>query len=135
MVAAAMAEPKAPATVAVELCARMMDAGMLKDDYANYGVNLMRATGPQYVSDVHAVLADYLGIGMAIPSDVFRAFCRLMVMGDGNCPYCGGELEEMTPEGHELNDGTYLTPNSYIVDKYVYHCPICGETIKLDYEL
>ena len=38
-------------------------------------------------------------------------------------------------EGHELKDGDYYTPNSYIVDNGVYRCVECGETIKIPNEL
>ena len=129
-----MATPVEPAVVAVELCARFVDAGMLKDDWINYGEYITRALGPQYVADIHAILSRFLGI-VSIPCDVFNAFCRLMVMGDGDCPLCGGEMERQDPEGHELADGDHLVPNSYVIDKYVYHCPVCGNTIKLDFEL
>ena len=55
--------------------------------------------------------------------------------GDGDCPHCGGELEFVETEGHELKDGDYYTPNSYIVDNYVYRCVECGEIIKTPNEL
>lgn len=95
------------------------------------------ATGPQYVSDVCAVLAEYLynDETHSIPADVFDAFCALIVWGDGDCPHCGGKLEFVETEGHELNDGDYFTPNSYIVDNYVYRCVECGEIIKTPNEL
>lgn len=132
-----MAEPKEPATVAAELCARFIDAGMIENDSANWGESVLSATGPQYVSDVCAVLAEYLygDESRSIPADVFDAFCALTVMGDGDCPECGGELKFIETEGHELNDGDYYTPNSYVVDKYVYQCRECGETIKSETEL
>ena len=56
-------------------------------------------------------------------------------MIDGKCPECGGELLFVETEGHELHDGDYYTPNSYIIDKYIYRCADCGETIKTDKEL
>lgn len=54
---------------------------------------------------------------------------------DGKCPECGGELDYVETQGHELNDGDYYTPNSYIIDKYIYRCADCGEIIKTDKEL
>lgn len=51
------------------------------------------------------------------------------------CPDCGGELKELDPIGHELKDGDYFTPNSYIIDYYVYECRECGKTIKSEKEL
>lgn len=136
-VAAAMSAPVANEAVAVELCARFIDAGMIEDDPENWGKSVLRATGPQYVSDVCAVLAEYLfgDETHSVPADVFDAFCALTVMGDGDCPHCGGELRFIETEGHELNDGDHYTPNSYEIDYYIYHCAVCGETIKSEKEL
>jgi hypothetical protein len=121
-----------PETVAVELCAALINAGMIEDPNDNWGDSVLIATGPQYVSDVCAVLAEYLynDETHSIPADVFDAFCALIVWGDGDCPHCGGELEFVETEGHELKDGDYYTPNSYIVDNYVYRCGECGKIIK-----
>ena len=136
-VADAKVAPVDPAIVAVELCARFIDAGMIDDTPDNWGESVLAATGPQYVSDVCAVLAEYLygDESHSIKSDVFDAFCALTVMGDGDCPHCGGELEFVETEGHELNDGNYYTPNSYEIDNYIYRCRNCGETIKSENEL
>ena len=135
-VAAAMAAPVANKTVAVELCARFIDAGMIEMDPSNFNVPVLQATGPQYVSDVCAVLAEYLynDETHTIPADVFDAFCKLVIVPDG-CPHCGGELRFIETEGHELNDGDYYTPNSYVIDNYVYQCRECGKTIKSEKEL
>lgn len=126
-----------PETVAVELCGRMIDAGMIEDTPDNYGESVLIATGPQYVKDVCAVLAGYLygDEDRAIPADVFDAFCGLTVIGNGNCPLCGGNLIYDCEKGHELQDGDYWTPNSWVVDLYVYHCANCGETIQTKNEL
>ena len=126
-----------PETVSVELCAALVDAGMIEDPNDNWGESVLIATGPQYVSDVCAVLAEYLynDETRSIPADVFDAFCALIVWGDGDCPHCGGELEFVETEGHELKDGDYYTPNSYVIDNYVYQCRECGETIKSEKEL
>lgn len=133
----AAAKAANPETVAVELCAALIDAGMIEDDPENWGESVLRATGPQYVPDVCAVLAEYLYNDEThfIPVDVFAAFCSFTVMGDGDCPHCGGKLKFIETEGHELKDGDYYTPNSYIVDNYVYRCVECGETIKIPNEL
>ena len=137
VVAAAMVEPKDPATVAVELCARFVDAGMITDDPDKYGCSFIEMTGPQYVFDICKVLAGYLygDKSRSIQSGVFDALCRVTVLGDGDCPECGGELEFVETEGHELNDGDYYIPNSYEIDCYVYRCRVCGAIIKSEKEL
>lgn len=126
-----MAAPKDPETVAVEMCARFIDAGMLDNEPCYFGCKTVEAMGPQYLSDLCGVLSEYLyGVRRSINYDVFNAFCKITVIGDDDCPHCGGELKYIETEGHELNDGDYFTPNSYVEDKEVYRCVQCGETIK-----
>ncbi len=130
-------EPKPVETVAVELCWSFINSGMMEQNPDNIGRTVIEATGPRYVHDICRQLAGYLYFEQShtIPSDVFDAFCRLVIIGDGDCPECGGELQFVETEGHELNDGDYYTPNSYIVDCYVYRCRECGEIIKSEKEL
>lgn len=126
--------PEIPADFGRNFCRACVDAGLLKEDPDNYGRTVAEAMGELPVSKVAAFVSGYLGL-KPIPADVFDAFCRLTVMGDGDCPKCGGELIYDETIGHELNDGDRFTPPSYVVDYYVYHCPICGETIKSETEL
>ena len=118
------------------LCNAFIDAGMIEMSKANFDIPVLQATGPHYVSDIHAVLAGFLykDEGHSVPAYVFDAFCKLVIVSDG-CPDCGGELEYICTEGHEINDGDYYTPNSYVIDKYIYQCRECGKTIKSDNEL
>ena len=122
--------------VARELCDAFIDAGMIEMAPANFNVPVLQATGPQYVSDVCAVLAEYLynDKTKSIPADVFDAFCKLVIVSDG-CPHCGGELQFVETEGHEIKDGDYYTPNSYVIDNYIYRCAECGEIVKTEKEL
>lgn len=133
----AAAKTADPETVAVELCARLIETGMIEDPNGYFGESVLIATGPQYVSDVCAILAGFLygDETRSIPADVFDAFCALIIMGDGDCSHCGGELVFTATEGHELKDGDYFMPNSYIVDNYVYRCVECGEIFKTPNEL
>lgn len=119
------------------LCAHLIKTGIIEDPNDHWGESVLIATGPRYVKDVCAALAAYLydDETRSIPADVFDAFCALTIVGDGDCPKCGGELIYDETIGHELNDGDRFTPPSYVVDYYVYHCPICGETIKSETEL
>ena len=124
-----------PEAVATELCTRYSDALILEDDPENvYGFPFIESVGTAKAADVCQVLADYLHID-SVPSDIFEALCKLVVIGDGPCPFCGGELKYYETEGHEIKDGDYYTPNSWIIDNYVYHCQLCGETIKTHDEL
>lgn len=135
-VASEIVKPAHPETVAYDLCQYFVNAGMIEDENEHWGESVLIAMGPQYVKDVCDLLAGFLyGEIRAIKSDVFDAFCRLIVMGNGDCPVCGGNLLYDDSEGHELNDGDYYTPNSWAVDLYVYHCANCGEIYKTKNEL
>lgn len=55
---------------------------------------------------------------------------NLVILGDGTCPHCGGELELSSVAGHSLGDGDRDTPDGWEVDYYFYMCRTCGETFK-----
>lgn len=131
IVAAAMAAPKDPEAVAVELCEWFVYEGYIEADPKNFNVAVSRATAGQNVMDICALLALYLyrDTSKPIPAGVFDAFCALVILPEG-CPKCGGKLKYVEEEGRELRDGDYYTPNSYIVDYFVYICRECGEIIK-----
>lgn len=133
----AAAKAARPETVAVELYTLLVETGMIEDTTENLCASVSDATEQQYVSAVCAVLSGFLygDEYHSIPADVFDAFCALTIVGDGDCPHCGGELEFVETDGHELNDGDYNTPNSYVIDNYVYRCVECGEIIKTPNEL
>lgn len=121
-----------PEEHARELYDSLIDAGFMENLMANIGIPVVQATGPMYVKDI----CDFLGKFYETPltSDVFDAFCHLVIISEG-CPMCGGPLEYVETEGHELKDGDYYTPNSYIIDNYIYRCADCGEIIKTSKEL
>lgn len=116
-----------------DLCALFVKAGMLQDGPDSYGATMGELLGDKSPSDVCAVLAPYVRIPVTI--EMLTDFLRLTVIGDGLCPYCGGDLKFVETEGHELHDGSHDVPNSYIIDNYVYTCPVCGETIKSEKQL
>lgn len=126
-----------PETVAVELLARLSETGMIVEPEEHWTESVSVAAGTQLVEDVCAELAEYLygDESHSIPAEIFDAFCALIIWGDGDCPCCGGELKFIETEGHELNDGDYYTPNSYVIDNYVYECVNCGEILKTPNEL
>ena len=116
------------------LCCRLLDAGLIEDIPENYGNTLSDATSDQLVANVCAVLCECLNVD-SIDSDIFAHFCSLILMGDKECPDCGGELLWIEAIGHELKDGTYDVPNSWVRDYIIYRCPICGKIIHSTIEL
>ena len=126
--------PEVPANFGKKFAHACIDAGLLDPDPDNYGRKVSDAMGEIPVAKVAAFVSGYLGLN-PIPADVFDAFCNLVVMGDGDCPVCGGNLVYDETEGHELNDGDLYTPNSWVPDLYCYHCANCGEIYKTPTEL
>lgn len=53
------------------------------------------------------------------------AFFNCIIMGDGDCPECGGNLD-YEENGHYLDDGDYYTPPTWVVDEYICTCSNCG---------
>lgn len=123
--------------VASDLCRRFVDAGMIADNADNYGTSILLALGPQYLSDVVEILSGYLYNDPAhpVPSLIWDAFCRLIVMGDGDCPECGGTLKLVDMEGDELKDGDCLHPNTFVPRTWIYKCAECGNIVKTNTEL
>ena len=136
-VASEKTSPVAIETFAVELCGELMKACNLVEGRDDYGETFMVVFGECFVLDTLKVLSKYLygDETHPVPADVFDALCKTVLMGEYNCPKCGGKLIYDCTKGHELQDGDHYTPNSYVIDFYLYHCPICGETIKSKNEL
>lgn len=55
-------------------------------------------------------------------------YTALTVTNDGVvvCPWCGAPLRLHDTLGHEINNQTYLQPNDYEIDAYLYVCDECG---------
>lgn len=123
----------APEFVSLDLLAGMMNAGLIDYPEDEWMKTVAEATGQRYVSDVCGMLAEYLygDESRSIPADVFDAFCALIVIGNGPCPDCGGDLVFVEEVGHEIKDGDYWTPNSYVHEYDVYKCGECGKIIKI----
>lgn len=51
------------------------------------------------------------------------------------CPDCGEILDFIETEGHDESSGLWDVPPAYIIDAWVYRCPICGRYFKSDNEL
>ena len=124
-----------PATaISEELAAAFLDAGLFKDDESNYGETFIGVTGHNQMFSILDALTKYFGVE-GIRPETWDALCASVLLGDGDCPECGGELRFLETEGHKLNDGDHWTPDTYEIDYYFYKCANCGEIIKSEHEL
>lgn len=98
-----------PETVAFDLYMQMVAGGLLHVKNIEPGMCVLRATGPRYVSDICSVLGSVLygDKSHPIPTGVYDAFCKLVLIPDDWCAYCGSP--------HTYTDG----PGSC-------HCSKCG---------
>ena len=118
------------AEVAETLCRKFIDAGLIEDAPIVWGTTVAEETFNCLVSDVCKVLCDYLGVA-SVSSDVFDAFCKVVILGDGDCPECGGKMMLLDTEGHDEKHPVYGW--EWITDCYVFECLNCGEIIKKNY--
>lgn len=133
VVAGGKATPVDHKTFAKELCGRLVGAGMIEDTEENYGVSLLEATGPIYVADVCKELCGYLE-RERITADIWKAFCGLTVLGDGNCPKCGGELVLWDAEIRKVRSWRDEFPPEYRKVRETFRCKVCGEEILKEYD-
>ena len=81
-----------------KVIALLLQKSWVKDfnDETYFGVTLrLVIPGDTYVDEVYNAIRS-LGIDWILSRD-FEAFLSLKLMGDGDCPYCGGELEYEQP--------------------------------------
>lgn len=120
----------APEVVAEELATLFVERGILLNDEMCYGCRTMDAIEEAPIIDVAYTLTEYLygQVSNYVPSDIFWAFCDLIVMGDGPCPYCGGEGELIDFESHVIDKGDYYQPPYAEVTSCEYMCRYCGKS-------
>lgn len=120
------------ADVAYILTQGLLNAGLIKNDDEYYGVALKDCIdGKTPVATIVDIIKQ---TGMATVNDTaYDAFCGCIVMGDGDCPECGGEMELLDCRGHEISSGDQDVPPVYVTDWEQWRCPICGHTIEKDF--
>ena len=107
------------------LCDEFVAAGLIEDEPYNYGNSVMDATRCELVRDIAANLCHALSVNR-VPADVFGAFCALTLMGESNCPECGGTMELYEDDGKWQSSGDRDCPPSYESYRREYHCNCCG---------
>lgn len=124
---------KPAAVVAEELCKAFVNAGVLTDNEENFGRWFISVAGDASMLAILNTLTGYFGVENIRP-ETWDALCKCYVLGPGNCPLCGGNLEFLEEQGHEVG-GTYYIPPDYVTDYYVYECALCGAIVKSKTEI
>lgn len=110
----------------------LLDAGLIEDTEYYYGCNLLQECGTSLAVEIDNPVAKTVcdimhAIGIELIDDtVYKAFASCIIMGEGDCPKCGGEMELRECEGHEISSGDRDTPPDYEIDYEKWCCEECG---------
>ena len=109
----------------------LMIAGLIKDDEEYYGCSVLDCNGDTPVLTIIDVMHE---IGVENVNDTtYDAFAACIIIGDGDCPECGGTMELWDCEGYEVSSGDRDLPPDYVTECEKWRCPICGHIIERDY--
>lgn len=111
----------------------LLAPGFVKGDTDDYGAELKECIDEDVpVSTIAFVIRECTGLDV-VSSDVFNAFMKCKLMGDGDCPECGGTMEIYDCMSHEIPNYRRDEPAEYKVDWEQWRCPICGHVLEIDY--
>lgn len=108
----------------------MVNGGFLKDDPDNYGCMLSEVVHGK-VFAVAEVLTNIFGLSQ-MPCGLWDKIFGCIVIGDGDCPECGGQMELYDYRGHEMPSGDRDLPPEYVTEWEQWRCPVCGHIIEKD---
>ena len=120
------------AEVAHILTQGLINAGLIKDDEEYYGLTIKECVDGDTPVKTIVDIIQQTGITIVVDTD-YDAICKCVVMGDGDCPECGGEMELWDCEGHEISSGDRDVPPEYVHDWEQWRCPVCGHTFEKDF--
>lgn len=120
-----------PAEVANILINEMMNAGLVKGENEDCGLSVKEYVDGGTPLGTIVDIIKKTGIER-VNDTTYDAFLECIVMGDGDCPECGGEMFLTDSVGHEVSNG-YDTAPSWVVDWELFACCVCGHEIKHNY--
>jgi predicted RNA-binding Zn-ribbon protein involved in translation (DUF1610 family) len=106
----------------------LVNRELVSDDVANYGNLLLECFEPDIqVSDVVGLL-NSIGI-KDVKSKHITWLVFMKIIGDGECPECGGEMETIDADYRRTGGDGYLTPLEYEPLWEEKVCRNCGNKI------
>lgn len=118
---------KDPADVAYILTQQLLNAGLINDNDECYGLPLEECLdGETSVTQLVEIIKQ-TGIDR-VNDTTYSAFLACVLMGDGDCPECGGDMELIDFAGHSVSSHDRDVPSDYVSDYEKWRCPICGHT-------
>lgn len=116
--------------ISIVLATMLENLNLVEGIEENYGEAIKDCAGVDekeviaFVEVLHAIGIDNVN------DTTFEALCNCIVIGYGDCPDCGGELELIDEKYRtkHIND-PYLEPER-IVEYQRWRCPICGREVE-----
>ena len=94
--------------ISEELAAAFLDAELFKDDESNYGDTFINVAGCNQMFSILDALTKYCGVD-GIRPETWDALCACILIGDGDCPECGGELRFLETDGRRIHTKLTIT--------------------------
>lgn len=105
---------------------------IINDNTLNYGCKVEEAINPN--TPVEKVANALRKAGITKPTSAhFELLMQCVVVGDHDCPECGGEMEVIEERTRRVAGDGYITPYEYEPVWQRKRCPICGEIIEIEY--
>lgn len=111
--------------VTTKIIAELISNGIIEDDSENWGYPI----GECYVTDVTVkkMVGVLHAVGITSVHNVhMEALLGCILIGDGDCPECGGEMEPTDGEYHRVGGDGYNTPLEYAPTWEEKTCRHCG---------
>ena len=126
LTAIATASGKTPEFVSKELCRAYLEAGIIDGDSGNWGETFLSAMTDEATNlGVAKIAQRVLGTCFGLTTKI----SDLILLGDGDCPYCGGQLKFIEIEGYHKPSHNYYDEPEYIEVNEIYCCKNCGERL------
>lgn len=117
-----------------KIVSELINGNIIITNRINWGEPIANCTGPEVkMSDIAGIMER---AGIAGKSTHFSEFIRLIVMGDGDCPECGGDTEVVDGRYKQTGGFDYDSEPEYTTIWERCRCTNCGfsESSEPEYE-
>lgn len=119
------------AEVADAIVNGLINAGLLTDEPENYGSTVKECVDPEMTLPAVIDLIKATGVER-VNDTTYDAFMNCIIVGDGKCPKCGGELEICDSITHKCPNIDPYTEPDYVTEWEQWRCPVCGYVEEID---
>lgn len=113
------------AKVSETIVTELINKGIIKDICDNWGYPIADCYERDITVSELAVIIRNIGI-CPVHSSYLDALLECVLIGDGDCPECGGEMEVTDGEYKQTGGDRYITPPEYTAIWEEKTCTHCG---------